>query len=203
MPTILLIRHAETEFVRQGRLAGRLPGVHLNDRGVKQAEALGGRLAGTGLRAIYSSPLERAAETAGAIARQADQGVVVRPALTEVDFGGWEGRTLKQLRRRKLWKSVEHRPSMARFPGGESFAEAQIRIVDELLTLSEMHGPKDLLAAVSHGDIIKLAAAYVLGMPLDQFQRLLVFPASITTLQIGGHGARLVNLNLTDWDEVH
>ena len=202
MPTILLIRHAETEFVRQGRLAGRLPGVHLNDRGVKQADALGGRLAGIGLKAIYSSPLERAAETAGAIASRAGLGVVQRPDLTEIHYGAWEGRTLKQLRRRRLWPAVQHRPSMARFPGGESFAEAQVRITEELLALGELHRQNDLLAAVSHADIIKLAAAYFLGMPLDQFQRLLVFPASITTLQIGGHGARLVNLNLTDWDEV-
>jgi probable phosphoglycerate mutase len=201
MATILLIRHAETDYVRKGRLAGRLPGVHLNERGVIQADALGARLSGANLKAVYTSPLERATETAEAIARHAGLEAALRPAMIEVDFGGWEGRTLKQLRRRKLWRSVELRPSMARFPGGESFAEAQMRIYEELLALSKLHRPKDLLAAVSHGDIIKLAAAYFLGIPLDQFQRLLVFPASITTLQIGEHGARLVNLNLTYWDE--
>jgi probable phosphomutase (TIGR03848 family) len=200
MPTILLIRHAENDYVRTGRLAGRLPEVHLNERGQQQAEALATRLAKVKIRAVYSSPLERAMETAGPIARQAGLKIIRRTNLTEIDYGTWQGRTLKQLRRRKLWPTVQNYPSLARFPDGESFGEAQIRISNELVAESAKHQPKDLIVAVSHADIIKLAAAYFMGLPLDQFQRLMIFPASITTLHIGDHGARLINLNLSQWD---
>ncbi len=131
--------------------------------------------------------------------RQTGLPVIQRPDLTEIDYGSWQGRTLKQLRRRKLWPAVQNRPSLARFPEGESFAEAQIRICSELIALSRQHKKKDLIAAVSHADIIKLAAAYFIGLPLDQFQRLMVFPASITTLHVTDNHAALINLNLTDW----
>ncbi|MDX1437614.1 MAG: histidine phosphatase family protein, partial [Anaerolineales bacterium] len=102
---------------------------------------------------------------------------------------------------RKLWPTVQHSPSLARFPEGESFAEAQIRISNELVALSSQHRPKELIVAVSHADVIKLAAAYFIGLPLDQFQRLIIFPASITTLNISERGARLINLNLTQWED--
>jgi probable phosphoglycerate mutase len=117
--------------------------------------------------------------------------------LQEIDFGDWQGKTLKQLRRRKLWRFVQHRPTMMRFPQGESFAEAQGRITGELEALSSRHKPKDLIACVFHSDAIKLAVAYYLGLPLDLFQRLVVAPASISTLQMGEYGAHLLNLNVT------
>lgn len=199
MTTILLIRHAENDFVKTGRLAGRMPGVHLNEHGQVQAQGLGKRLAHAKLNTVYSSPLERALETAGPIAKDAGLKVVKRPELTEIDYGAWQGKTLKQLRRRKLWPAVQNTPSLARFPEGESFAEAQVRICEELIAISKLHKPRAVVAAVSHADIIKLAAAYFLGLPLDQFQRLIIFPASITTLHISEHGARLINLNLTEW----
>ncbi len=195
MATILLIRHAENEYVKKGRLAGRLPQVHLNETGAGQAAALAERLAGAPLKAVYSSPLDRTVETAKPIADAHGLPVVRRPGLTELDFGTWEGRTLKQLRRRKLWPVVQGNPARARFPEGESFAEAQMRICQELEALSGLHKAKDLIAAVSHSDMIKLAAAYFMGLPLDLFQRLTVFPASITTLVLSERGARLINLN--------
>lgn len=196
MPTILLIRHAENDYVKQGRLAGRLPDVHLNARGQTQAQALADHLRRAPIRAIYSSPLERTLETAKPLAQALDLPVIPRPGLSEVDFGTWQGRTLKQLRRRKLWPVVQRQPSLARFPEGESFAEAQVRITREIQALSEMHRPKDLIVAVSHSDLIKLAVAYFLGLSLDLFQRLMIAPASITTLHIAASGTHLINLNI-------
>jgi probable phosphoglycerate mutase len=195
MPTILLIRHGENEYVKKGRLAGRLPGVQLNEKGRAQAEALAERLKDAPLKAIYSSPLERTTETAEPLARALGQPVITRPGLNEVDFGAWQDKTLKQLRRRKLWPLIQGSPSRARFPDGESFAEAQLRICRELEALNRQHKPKDLIAVFSHSDIIKLAVAYFTGVHLDHFQRLMIFPASITTLHLGSGGVHLINMN--------
>jgi probable phosphomutase (TIGR03848 family) len=200
MATILLIRHAENDYVKTGRLAGRLPGVHLNEKGRMQAERIGNRLAGVKIKAIYCSPLERAVETAEPLSRQIGVKATLRGGLSEIDYGSWEGKTLKQLRRRKLWPAVQVRPSLVRIPGGETFAEAQIRICGELASLSQSHKENELIAVVSHADVIKLAVAYFIGLPLDLFQRLMVFPASITTLQLDGRGGRLINLNMADWE---
>jgi len=197
MPTILFIRHGENDYVKKGRLAGRQPGVHLNEKGRAQAEALAKTLAKAPIKAVYSSPLERTLETAEPIARALGLEVVRRPGLIEVDFGNWQNRTLKQLRQRKLWRTVQAAPSLARFPGGETFAEAQGRIVREVERLCSQHKPKDLIACVSHSDAIKLAVAHYLGLPLDLFQRLTIFPASITTLRIDEARARVICLNYT------
>jgi probable phosphoglycerate mutase len=195
MPIILLIRHGENEYVKKGRLAGRLPGVSLNEKGRAQAEALGKALKTSPIKAVYSSPLERTMETAQPIAEARNLKVIPREGLLEINYGTWQDKTLKQLRRRVLWKVVQHNPSMAHFPDGESFATAQQRISNELQTLCNQHKPKDVIVCVSHSDIIKLAIAYYLGLPLDLFQRLMVMPASISTLHFGKTSSRLINLN--------
>jgi probable phosphoglycerate mutase len=196
MPVVLLIRHGENEYVKKGRLAGRKAGVHLNDKGRAQANALAEALAKMPVKAVYSSPLERTMETAEPLAEIHNLEVIARDGLLEVDYGDWQDKTLKQLARRKLWKTVQSAPAHMRFPGGESFGEAQLRIAEELTGLARTHKKKDVIACVGHSDMIKLAAAYFLGLPLDLFQRLIVQPASITTLHLSpDHGARLVNLN--------
>jgi probable phosphoglycerate mutase len=197
MAIILLIRHAENDYLKEGRLAGRQPGIHLNEAGRAQAEALAQGLAQAPLKAVYSSPLERALETAVPIARASGLEVIPRSGLNEVDFGTWQNRTLKQLRRRKLWRIVQFAPSQAQFPQGETFRAAQDRIVTELMELSSQHKTKDLVACVTHSDIIKLAVAYFLGLPLDFFQRMVISPASITALNLHPNGARLIHLNHT------
>lgn len=197
MPTILLIRHGENEYVAKGRLAGRLQGVRLNARGRTQAEAVAQHLKHLPLKAVYSSPLERTMETAQPIAETHNLTVTPRAGLLEVDFGTWQDKTIKQLRRRKLWRVIQGVPSLARFPEGETFAMAQARIVTELSELASLHRPKDVIACVSHSDMIKLAVAYFIGLPLDMFQRLIIAPASITTLAFHEHGVRLLNLNYT------
>jgi probable phosphomutase (TIGR03848 family) len=196
MPTVLLVRHGQNQYVSKGRLAGRLPGVHLNDKGKEQAQTLAKTLSQVPIKAVYASPLDRTLETAAPIAEAHRLEVIPRAGLLEVDFGAWQDKTLKELRRRKLWKVVQGAPARMRFPEGESFAEAQLRIANELDALCRMHKPKDVFVCVGHSDMIKLAVAYYTGVPLDQFQRLMVSTASISTLHIGETSAQLINFNL-------
>ncbi len=195
MPIILLIRHGENDFLKQGRLPGRLEGVHLNDKGRQQAEELVKTLAAAPIKAIYSSPLDRTVETAAPLAAARGLDVIPRDGLLELDCGDWAGLTLKSLRRRSLWKTVQNRPSMMRFPNGESFGECQQRLARELEAICTLHRPGDVVACFSHSDPIKLAIAYFTGIPLDLFQRLIVAPASISTLMMGDGQAQLINLN--------
>ena len=195
MTILLLIRHAENDYVKTGRLAGRLAGIHLNETGRQQARAVADKLTGAPVKAVYSSPLERAIETATPIAEALNLEVTLRPNLVEMDFGEWQNKKLKGLSRLKAWKVVQGAPARMRFPQGESFAEAQHRICQELDLLARQHDPKDMIICVSHSDPIKLAIAYYLGLPLDLFQRLTVSPASITVLAIGEMGSQLLALN--------
>jgi probable phosphomutase (TIGR03848 family) len=195
MPIFLLIRHGENDYVKKGRLAGRKPGVHLNEKGQTQAQALADKLKDAPIKAIYSSPLERAMETAAPIGSALNLKVTPREGLLETEVGEWQDQSLKGLQRLKLWRSVQFTPSQFRFPGGEAFVETQGRIRQEIETLSGQHDPRDLIVCVSHADPIKLAVAFYIGLPLDLFQRLHVSPASITALMVGKHGSQLLNLN--------
>ena len=183
MATILLIRHGDNDRIGKS-LAGRLPGVHLNEKGRAQAQALADGLAGRKLTAVYASPLERAQETAEPLAKVQELPVQILPELLEIDFGDWEGKSLAQLKQSPLWQVVHGAPGSFRFPGGESFVEAQSRAAAGLLALSEQYGAKDLIACASHSDIIRLTVAYFLRLPLDHFQRLRISPASITVLHL-------------------
>jgi len=196
MPVLLLIRHGENEYVKKGRLAGRLPDVHLNETGRSQAQSLADRLAKAPIKAIYSSPLERALETAEPLARCLNLETIPRLGFLETDYGEWQGQTLKSLRRLKLWRTVQNAPSLARFPGGESFAECQGRVCREIEWICAQYDAKDMIACVFHADPIKLAVAFYIGLSLDHFQRLSSAPASITTLFIGEGGSHLANLNV-------
>ena len=195
MTTILLIRHGENAYVAKGRLAGRLPGVHLNENGKKQAETVAKAFAKVPIKTVYSSPMERCMETAQPLAKILGQAIIPHEGLMEIDFGEWQNKTLKQLRRRKLWSAVQKTPSMVQFPNGERFTNAQTRIVTTLQTLNQQHKRQDLIACFSHSDIIKLAVAYFIGTPLDLFQRIVIQPASISTLNIGAEGIWVFNVN--------
>jgi probable phosphoglycerate mutase len=194
MTTFLLIRHATNDFVGK-RLAGWLPGVHLNETGRQQAEKIAQALAKAPIKAIYSSPLERAMETAAPLAQALNLEIKVQPGLSEINFGKWQGKTAGQLKRLKLWKVVQQNPSQMHFPDGESFSEAQQRLVDTINAITASHGPKDLVACFSHCDAIRLVVTHFLGMPLDFFQRLSIDIASVTVLMLGEHGAHLGPIN--------
>ena len=196
MTTLFLVRHAVNDFIGKGKLAGWLPGIHLNQKGVAQAQALAELLQPAKLRAVYSSPLERTLETAEPIAASHGLKVIPRPGLGEVKYGRWQGQSLKALRRRKLWPMVQRAPSLARFPEGESIPEAQARIVAELEAYRAEHkSPKAAVVCVSHADMIKLAIAHYIGLPLDLYQRLVIDPASISILAVGDGHVRLLTLN--------
>ena len=195
MPLLLLIRHGENDFTKKHKLAGHLPGVHLNERGQKQAQALAGALKDAPIKAIYSSPLERAVETATPIAAATRLEVRIEAGLIETNVGKWQGRSLAALRLTRQWKVVQHTPSRAQFPEGETFYECQARVVAALDGILRRHKPQDVIACVFHADPIKLAVAHYIGQPLDQFQRLGCDTGSLTALQVGEMGAFLLKLN--------
>jgi probable phosphoglycerate mutase len=196
MTLLLLIRHGENDYVKTGKMAGRIPGVHLNQRGQDQARALSDALNGTPIKAVYSSPLERARETAQPISESHKLKIIEEPDLMDTDIGTWQGRSWKVLRLTKVWKIVEKAPSRFRFPEGESFPEAQTRIVSVLERIVQKHNkPRDIIAVVFHADPIKLAVAHFIGMPLDHFQRLGCDTGSLTALYVNESGANLIKLN--------
>lgn len=195
MPIFLLIRHGETDYNKKMHIAGRLPGVHLNKKGQQQAQSLAEKLAAAPIKAIYSSPLERTMETAQPLANALKLEITSMPGLLETDCGDWQGQSVRKLRRQKAWKLVQQHPSLFHFPGGESIAECQHRMVQTIESLRLKHAPPDLLVCFSHADPIKQVVAYYLGLPLDNFQRLAIDLVSITALLISDEGCRLLMCN--------
>ena len=195
MPILLFIRHGENDYTKKGKLAGRTPGVHLNEHGREQAEELGKALAEAPIKAIYSSPLERAFETAQPIAKAQGLKIIKEPGLLESDVGKWQGQSIRRLARTKYWRIIQRAPSRAGHPEGESFLQTQTRITSTLDAISAKYKPRDLIACVFHADPIKLAVAHYIGLPLDYFQRLACDTASVTTIFVGDSGAQLVRLN--------
>jgi broad specificity phosphatase PhoE len=196
MTLLLLIRHGENDFVKTGKMAGRLSGVHLNEKGQKQAEALAEALKDVPIKAIYSSPLERAMETSAPIASARKLEIIQEPDLMDADIGKWQGKSIKIVRLTKVWKIVQSAPSRFRFPEGESFPEIQTRISNVLENIIKKHNkPQDIIAVVFHADPIKLAVSHFLGLPLDNFQRLSCDTGSLTAIYAGDSGANLVKLN--------
>jgi len=178
---VLLIRHGENEFVATHRLAGRMPDVHLNEKGRAQAQALVTYLASQPLDAIYSSPLDRCMETVAPLA--VARGLPVRTELDvlEVDYGGWQGGDLRELSKQPEWGQVQHYPSIFRFPDGETLREVQTRAVGAIERIRTNH-PDQVVALFSHGDVIRTTLAYYLGVPLDLFQRIVVSTAAVSIL---------------------
>ncbi len=193
MATVILVRHGRTTANASGTLAGRLPGVRLDDVGTEQARRTGERLAVVPLAAIVSSPLERCKQTAKALLdardRRADPTLRIssEKGISECDYGEWQGRLLKDLAKEPLWKVVQSQPSAAAFPGGESMQTMQSRSVAAVrrhdAAIEAEHGPGAVWVAVSHGDIIKSVLADALGMHLDLFQRINVDPASVSIIR--------------------
>jgi broad specificity phosphatase PhoE len=198
MTTFLLIRHASCDPLGRS-IAGRKPGVHLNAEGCAEAAKLAERLKRLDIAGVYSSPLERALETAGPIAET--QGLQVQPApgLIEVDFGDWTGRSLAELDPVPAWSSFNRFRSGSRIPGGESMAEVLSRSLRELERLRQLHlGSGGLLAVVSHGDVLRMLVIHALGMAVDLIHRVELSPASVSVLQVEDYGPRILLLNSTD-----
>jgi probable phosphoglycerate mutase len=190
---VLLIRHGLTDTTGK-RLTGRTPGIHLNEAGMRQAEELAQRLSRSRIDVIYSSPLERCAETAQPLAGGRGLQPKWDEGLLEVDYGDWSGRPLKELAKLPLWQRLRASPADVRFPAGEAIREAQARGMAAVERLQAAHAA-GVVAAFTHGDLIRLVVAHFVGIHIDLYQRLHVAPASVTALVISDGPARLVHYN--------
>ncbi len=183
MTTVVLLRHGRSTANTAGVLAGRSPGVLLDDAGREQAEAVAARLAGISLDALVSSPMERCQQTLVPLAAATGLPVRTEARLAEVDYGDWTGRALKDLGSEPLWRTVQAHPSAAVFPGGEGLAAVGVRAVAAIRDLVAELGPDAVVLVCSHGDVIKAVLADALGLHLDGFQRIVVAPASLSVVR--------------------
>jgi len=204
MGTLLLIRHGRTDANANGILAGRTPGVVLDEVGVSATKDLAGRLKAVKIAQVVSSPLERTLETA-AILFGKNFEVQTEDRLLECDYGDWQGAKLSELSVNELWPIVQQRPDEMIFPNGESMNDMSGRACQAArewdAKLTAEHGDKVVWAAVSHGDIIKAICADAMGLPLRKFQSLLIEPASVSVIHYSESGSAVSKLNDTgsDW----
>ncbi|HEY2833223.1 MAG TPA: histidine phosphatase family protein [Sporichthyaceae bacterium] len=204
MATVLLVRHGRSTANTSGVLAGRTPGIGLDDKGREQAAAVAERLARLPLAAVVSSPLQRCLETVAPLLAATGGRVRKEKRLAECDYGDWTGRSIKELMKEKVWKVVQTHPSAVAFPGGESMAAMAARAVDAIREwdqrLSAEHGSAAVWVACSHGDLIKAVVADALGMHLDLFQRIVIDPGSVTAIRYTESRPFLLKVNDTGGD---
>jgi broad specificity phosphatase PhoE len=188
-----LLRHGEHGLL--GRmLAGRMPGVGMTERGRAEIAAQAVRLAGEKIAAIYASPLQRTCETAEIVAERLGLPIGFRDDLIELDFGEWTGATFDSIRADPRWQAWSTQRSLATIPGGESMRAVQQRVVAAIVELKERH-PHETVVLVSHGDVIRSALVFALGMPLDFYNRIEIGQGSISTVRIDASGIRILALN--------
>jgi len=203
--TVLLVRHGLTAMTGPV-LAGHTPGVHLDERGRAQAEAMAARLVPVPLAAAVTSPLERCMETAQAVLAGRSLVSSIEPRLAEVRYGDWTGKPLKDLAKQPLWRVVQAHPSAVVFPGaeGEALAGAQSRAVSAVrewdARIAASAGPDAVWLACSHGDIIKAILADALGLHLDLFQRIVVDPCSVSVVRYTDTRPFVLRVNDTGGD---
>ncbi|MCW5979488.1 MAG: histidine phosphatase family protein [Bryobacteraceae bacterium] len=196
MATFLLIRHCATDAVGK-ILAGRMPGIHLNPAGAAQLAELTQRVERFRASWIYSSPLERAVETAEALAHGRGTPVSHAQELNDIDFGNWTGKPFVDLDRLPEWAWFNSFRGFAAPPGGESMLDVQCRVMGLIARLEQDH-PFETLALVTHADVIKAALLTVLGAPLDMVHRLEIEPASVSALEFAGGSPRVLQINGRD-----
>lgn len=193
MAVLHLLRHGQHGLLG-GVLAGRMPGVGLTERGRAEIAAAAARLAEERVAAVYASPLQRTRESAEIVAERLGLPVTYREDLIELDFGEWTGATFDSIRADPRWRSWTSHRSLTRIPGGETMRAVQHRAANALLELSERHRD-DAVAAVSHGDVIRAALVFALGMPLDFYHRIEVAQGSLSTIRIDDAGIRVIRIN--------
>lgn len=180
--TALLIRHAHTDVLGR-RLVGRLAGIPLSQHGRRAVHRLQMALRAAPLHAIYSSPLERALETAQPLAAARRLVVQVRADLNEIDFGDWTGLSFAELATLPAWQEFNRHRATARVPHGESAAHVQSRIVAALDGLRTRH-EEETFAVVSHADVIRSAILRYTGTSLNLFHTVQIDPASVTAVAL-------------------
>lgn len=195
MAIIILLRHGENEWVKEHKLAGWIPGVHLNENGRKQAQDAAERLAHLPISTLYSSPVERCIETASILAEKIGLKIMELPEVGEVRYGDWEGEKIEELAKLPEWHVVQHAPSRHQFPNGESMRAVQTRMVDALESLAQKHGD-EMIVVCAHADLIKMTLAHYLGTHIDLFQRIVISPCSVSILMLGDKGLiRVLRVN--------
>ncbi len=192
MTVLHLVRHGEPSV--SGRVNGRLPGVGLSAKGRAEIASVAARLAGEPIAALYSSPLQRTQETAEILADRLGLPVRYRDDVIELDFGEWTGLTADTIRQDQRFHAWNVCRSIATIPGGESWRQVHNRIVAALFDLQQAH-PSETVIVVSHGDVIRAALLFALGMPLDFYARLEVTVGSISTIRLDDSGIRVLGLN--------
>jgi probable phosphomutase (TIGR03848 family) len=184
--TVILLRHGRSTANTAGILAGRSPGVTLDEHGQAQAQTLVGRLAQLPLAALVSSPLQRCQDTLAPLAQAREFEVTVDDRFMEIDYGEWTRREIRTLTKEPLWKVVQAHPSAAVFPSGEGMAAMQARAVAAVrewdTKLATEHGPQVLWLVCTHGDLVKAVLADALGLHLDGFQRIVAHPCSVSAV---------------------
>jgi probable phosphoglycerate mutase len=192
--TMHLIRHGSHDMLGRG-LAGRLAGLHLDDSGRAEADAIAADLAKLPLTALVSSPLERALETATPVAARSGLPVRIDSDLNELDFGRWTGASFEALRDDPEWHAFNRFRSSAGIPGGETMLDAQARAIRAVRRIVREHAEGEV-AIFCHADIVKAILAHFLGMPLDLLRRIEVAPASRSVLRLFDEDAVVIAVNL-------
>jgi probable phosphoglycerate mutase len=195
MTRFLFIRHATTDTVGK-RIAGRMAGVHLNEEGKEQARQLAERLRTVPVQTIYSSPLERAMETAAPLAQRHNLSVIQAADFLELEYGDWTNGTINDIKAQQVFQRYNQFRSGTRIPGGETMLEAQLRMIAGIEKLCLQH-PQQTVAVVSHGDLIKAAITFFAGIHLDLFQRIEISPASVSIVDVFDETARILLVNDT------
>lgn len=166
-------------------LCGRTPGIWLSEVGEAQARGLGEYLRGRNLEAIYSSPLERAQQTAQQIGRPLGIEPQTEPRIDELNFGAWTGRTFAELAREPDWDTYNRNRSAVTPPSGEAPLDALARSREALDDRARQHDGSEI-AFVTHADVIRSLLTSLLGMSLDSLLRFEIEPASVSEVSIGG-----------------
>ena len=207
MSTVILARHGRTVANATGVLAGRSPGVRLDDVGVGQARDAARRLEGLPLAGAVTSPRERWKDTAAILLRGTGVRARVERGLTECDYGDWTGRPMKELVKEDLWKVVQAHPAGVVFPGGEAMAAMSARAIRSVRAwdarIAAAAGDDGVWLAVAHGDVIKSVLADALGLHLDAFQRIVVDPASLSVVRYTPQRSYVLAMNTTEGSLAH
>lgn len=198
MARFVLIRHAHSTANDAGILSGQMPGISLSAKGRKQAEGLIERIGSSSFDSIRVSPMQRCEETIlpwlNSQYSRKIKNYQIDESLIEMNYGSWSGRKLSSLSREKMWRDIQERPSSVQFPNGERMKSMQKRAVSSVSSaLREKKDGTHLF--VSHGDVLKAIVASLLKMKLDDFQALVIDPASVTIIDFDGSKSRLLAFN--------
>lgn len=195
MTILYFVRHGETDSTGK-KISGNLPGIHLNKRGEKQSTCIASFFETTAIRAIYCSPMERTSETATPLAVQKGLEIIKVTFLKEIDFGDFQGKG-EELEQSSLWKRFLTTPARVRFPNGETVKEAQKRVVEGINQLCSQFSSAEEIVCVAHREVIRLAIAHVLKMPLDAYMTVTIDTGSISKVIWSGTSHKVIFLNHT------